>query len=146
MDTKIIKRLKERDAYFTVIWSGLKKAEKYDIKGSVPAEAGVFELYYMDGKKRLNLMYISRVWFGGLRSTIRQLTDPDLEFDPKWKDILNRFDCYYRYTLSTSSRDMQDVLFYFSEVLFPGAEKCLDSGRYDSIYLIEDSPENFDTV
>ncbi|MCK5198936.1 MAG: hypothetical protein KAR21_11325, partial [Spirochaetales bacterium] len=82
----------------------------------------------------------------GLRSTIRKLTDPELEFDPKWKEVLSRYDCYYRYTLSASSRDMEDVLFYFSEALFPGAGKCIPSGRYKDIYLIEESPENFNTV
>ena len=146
MNAKIIKRIKNRDAYFTVAWSSLTKAEKYEIKGSVPAEAGIFELYYMDESKRLSLMYISRVWFGGLRSTIRELTDPVLEFDPKWKDILTKYDCYFRYTLSSSSSDMKDVMFYFSEVLYPGSELCSDSGRYESIYLLENSPENFDTV
>ena len=146
MDKTIIKRVKDGDAYFTVLWSELEKAGKYKINASVPAESGIFELYYMDDSKRLNLMYIERVWFGGLRSTIRKLTDPELEFDPKWKEVLLRYDCYYRYTLSASSRDMEDVLFYFSEVLFPGSDRCTSSGRYTNVFLIEESPENFDTV
>ena len=146
MDKTITKRVKDGDAYFTVLWSELEKAGKYKINASVPAESGIFELYYMDDSKRLNLMYIERVWFGGLRSTIRKLTDPELEFDPKWKEVLLRYDCYYRYTLSASSRDMEDVLFYFSEVLFPGSDRCTSSGRYTNVFLIEESPENFDTV
>lgn len=146
METSIIKRIKDGDAYFEVWWSELKKAERYDINASVPAESGVFELYYMDDSKRLNLMYIERVWFGGLRSTIRKLTDPELEFDPKWKTVLSRYDCYYRYALSDSNKDMTDVLFYFSEVLFPGKNRCISSCRYRNIYLIEESPEKFDTV
>ncbi len=146
MKREITKRTKDNDAYYEIHWSGLKKAERYDIKASVPAESGVFQLYYKDDKKRLNLMYISRVWFGGLRSTIRKLTDPDLESDPKWKSILSQYDCYYRFSLSDSNKDMEDVLFYFSEVLFPGLDKCIDSNRYSNIYLIEVSPENFNTV
>ena len=146
MKTEILKRTKDNDAYFEIYWSELKKAEKYDINASVPAESGIFELFYKDDKKQLNLIYIERIWFGGLRSTIRKLTDPELESDPKWKDILSRFDCYYRYALSSLNRDMEDVLFYFSEVLFPGADKCRSSSRYNNIYLKEESPENFDTV
>ncbi|MCD6397561.1 MAG: hypothetical protein J7L71_08470 [Spirochaetaceae bacterium] len=146
MKTLITKKIKENNAYFSVQWSPLKKAERYDINASVPAESGVYQLYYMDKKKRLNLIYIERVWFGGLRSTIRKMTDPELEFDPKWKSVLNQFDCYYRYTLSSSSRDMEDVLFFFGEVLFPGAEKCSSSGRYKNIFLNEESPEKFETV
>lgn len=146
MKTIINKRIKDENVYFTVLWSELKKAEKYKINASVPSESGVFELYYMDDSKRLNLMYIERVWFGGLRSSIRKLTDPELEFDPKWKEILSRYDCYYRYALSSHSRDMEDVLFYFSEVLFPGSDRCTSSGRYLNIFLNEESPENFNTV
>jgi hypothetical protein len=146
MNTIILKKIKDNDAYYEVIWSKLKKAEKYDINASVPAESGIFELFYMDDKKRLNLMYISRVWFGGLRSTIRKLTDPDLEIDLKWKSILSKYDCYYRYSVSASNKDMEDVLFYFSEVLFPKLNKCSDSDRYEDIYLKEESPENFTTV
>lgn len=146
MKNEITKRTKENDAYFKINWSKLKKAERYDINASVPAESGVFQLYYKDDNKRLILMYISRIWFGGLRSTIRKLTDPDLESDPKWKNILSKYDCFYRYTLSNSNKDMEDVLFYFSEVLFPEAKKCIDSKRYENIYLIEESPEKFDTV
>ncbi len=146
MKSEIIKRTKDNDAYFEIYWSGFKKAERYDINASVPAESGIFQLYYKDENKRLHLMYISRVWFGGLRSTIRKLTDPDLEFDPKWKSVLSKYDCYYRYALSDSNKDMEDVLFYFSEVLFPGSKKCVDSNRYKDIYLIEESPEKFNTV
>jgi len=146
MKHEITKRIKDNDAYIEINWSKLKKSEKYDINASVPAESGIFQLYYKDTNKRLKLMYISRVWFGGLRSTIRKLTDPDLGFDPKWKSILSKYDCYYRYSLSSSNKDMEDILFYFSEVLFPGLNKCVDSRRYNSIFLIEKSPENFNTV
>ncbi len=146
METNIVKRVKDGDAYFEVRWSGLKKAQKYDINASVPAESGVFELYYMDDSKRLSLMYIERVWFGGLRSTIRKLTDPELVIDPNWKSVLTEYDCYYRYALSDSNKDMEDVLFYFSEVLFPKKNRCADSGRYRNIFLTEESPEKFDTV
>jgi len=146
MKNEIIKRLKDNDAYYEINWSKLKKAERYDINASVPAESGIFQLYYKDNKKRLNLMYISRVWFGGLRSTIRKLTDPELGFDQKWKSILSEYDCYYRFSLSNSNKDMEDILFYFSDVLFPGSNKCFDSNRYNNIYLIEESLEKINTV
>ena len=146
MKTKIIRRVKDGNAYFTVLWSKLKKAERYDINASVPAESGILELYYKDGKKRLKLVYISRVWFGGLRSTIRKITDPDLAEDPEWKSILSEYDCYYRYCLSDSNKDMVDVLFYFSKVLFPGKNKCSHSGRYLNIFLNEESSDGIDTV
>jgi hypothetical protein len=44
------KRVRGRDAYFTVSWSRLRKSEKYEIVRSVPSDAGIYELYYMDMK------------------------------------------------------------------------------------------------
>ncbi len=146
MDAYIIKRLKDKDAYYTILWSKLKKADKYKINASVPAVSWILEIYYKDNNKRFILIYLARVWFGGLRSTIRKLTDPELEIDPKWKHVLTEYDCYYRYVQAENSPDMQDIMFYFAEVLYPESNKHTASGRYEKIFLIEESPDMIDTV
>ncbi len=50
MDRKPVvkKEVRGRNVYFTVNWSRLKKGDKYEIVRSVPSDAGIFELYYMD--------------------------------------------------------------------------------------------------
>ena len=69
----IVKKLvKKKNAYFTVSWSRLKKSDKYDIIKSVPSEAGIYELYYMDEKEKLCLFYLGKSWYGGLRNELRE--------------------------------------------------------------------------
>ena len=72
----VTKQIKGNVAFFTLRWSPLQKVDKYVIINSVPAEAGIFELYYLDDKKKLVMMRVSRVWYGGLRSKLRSVTDP----------------------------------------------------------------------
>ena len=64
-------------------WSRLRKSDKYEIVKSVPSEAGIYELYYMDEKGKLCLFHVGKSWYGGLRNEIRLRTDVELETDPR---------------------------------------------------------------
>ena len=141
----LTKRTDSGDAYYTVRWSPLEKVEKYRIIKSVPAMAGIFELYFEDNYRKLIRFYVSKVWLGGLRSELRKLTDIELNEDAKWRDALSRT-CYYRYVLSESFTDLSDVLFYFSEKYFPGEHRAEDSGRYDQIFVEEIEPNKIVTI
>ena len=105
----------EGNAYFTVRWSPILKADRHQIIGSVPAVAGLFELYYQDKSGGLNLFHLGNAWYGGLRSWIRGATDPTVETDPGRRKILNDHPCYYRYCMSNSHPDIQDVLFFLGD-------------------------------
>ncbi len=142
----ITKRVRDDAAYFTVSWSPLKKADKYDIVRSVPSVGGVYELYYMDEKKKLNLAFFAHAWYGGLRSTIRKLIDAELAVDAKVREILENHDIYYRYSCTDSNQDMLDVIFFFESVCFPGSRHHEDSGRYAFIYVNEISADKLVTI
>ncbi len=127
------------DGYFTVHWSPLFKADKYDIHGSVPAVGGVAELYFKDREGRIQLFRVVRSWFGGLRAVIRQGTDPEMEKDSGMQSIVeeNKDRLYYRYSICENKDDMDDVLFFLYESLAPGRHQAEHSGRYERIYLTE---------
>lgn len=140
------KRINREDVYYTLFWSSLRKAEKYDIIGNVPALAGIYELYYMDHFKRLHMMCISRVWYGGLRSRLRHDTDPELVENENYRKILEKYDTYFRYTLTESMNDMLDVLHFFGKSYLPTQVSPDDSGRYRNIYLEEIAPDKMVTI
>ena len=50
----------KNDVYYTLTWTALTRADKYKITTAVPAIAGMYELYYMDTHKRLNLLRFFR--------------------------------------------------------------------------------------
>jgi hypothetical protein len=144
----IVKKLEDKRGavYFTIYWSPLRKSEKYEIIGSVPSEAGIYELYFMDFKGKLNLFSIGKSWYGGLRNELRLHTDPELEPDLERRATLEKHDCYYRYTLVGSNDDMSDILFFFARTYFPGSQKYRPSGRHENIYVKEISSDKIVTI
>lgn len=148
MDRKPVvqKQVRKRDAFFTVNWSRLSKGDKYEIVSSVPSEAGIYELYYMDEKEKLNLFHVGKSWYGGLRNEIRVRTDPELEGDPARRAILLDHDCWFRWSLLGNSDDMADVLFFFAQTYLPGTLSVHHSGRYGHIYVKEVDADRIVTI
>jgi len=50
---------KNGEAFYTLMWSPLTKADKYEVTLKVPAISGVYELYRMDDHKSLNLLSVT---------------------------------------------------------------------------------------
>jgi hypothetical protein len=137
------KRERNDSVYYTVSWSKLEKAEPHRISRSVPAVSGIYEIYYVDEKERFHLYEVSQAWYGGLRGQIREKTDPELEHDPRKREILDERDCYYRYTQVNSVDDILDILFFLFETYFPKMNRMKSSGRYRYIYVEEISRDKF---
>ena len=146
LEPLVVKQTNDGDVFFTITWSPFQKADKFIINASVPALAGIFELYYSDDKKKLNLICIQRVWYGGLRSRLRSATDPDLAEDPKRKELLSSHDCYFRYSLTNSSEDMADILFFFASVRPVASGTAKPSGRYGTVFVKEISQNRLVTL
>lgn len=134
----VSKSVKGDDAFYTVRWSPIVKADKYRIIGSVPAMGGVAELYYKDAGGKLNLYLLARSYYGGLRATLRVATDPETEKDERRRAVLvaHEGEIYYRYTLVESQDDMSDVMFFFMSTYAPKV-RFDHSGRYERIFLTE---------
>ncbi|MBN1413030.1 MAG: hypothetical protein JW969_19480 [Spirochaetales bacterium] len=144
--SRITKKIDRDSVYYVLYWSEMKKADKYEIITSVPAVAGIYELYYMDDRKKLNLFYVAKCWYGGLRHHIRMDTDAETEQDEKRKKIVDEHDCYYRYAVHQSLKDMEDILYFFARTYFPASNKVSSSGRYTNIFVKEISPNKIITV
>lgn len=134
----ILKSTKDADAFYTVRWSPICKADKYAIIGSVPAMGGIAELYYKDSRGKLNLYMLAKSYYGGLRATLRVATDPVTEKDERRHAVLVEHEgqIYYRYTLIESQDDMSDVMYFFMSTYAP-ALSFEHSGRYDNIFVQE---------
>ena len=141
-----VQKLVRKDSvYFTIRWSRLRKSDKYDIARSVPSEAGIFEMYYMDEKGKLCLFHVGKSWYGGLRSELRERTDAELERDAVRRALLEEHDCWYRWSLITNSDDMADILFFFAGRL-PQGKPVHHSGRYARIFVKEIDADRIVTI
>jgi len=140
------KMVEEQEAYYTVSWSRIAKVDKYQISGSVPAFSGIYEIYWMDEKGKLNYLSVAKTWYSGLRYALRTRTDPEMEQDPRRRKILDEHDCYYRYTAVSSTLDMDDLLFYFEQVHLPNRSAQRHSGRYLRIHVRQLSDDRIVTI
>ena len=148
MDRKPIvqKSVRAGSVYFTVSWSRLCKCDKYGIIRSVPSEAGIFEMYYKDDKGKLCLFHVGKSWYGGLRNELRMRSDAEMEKDAARKAILEDRDCWYRWSLLSSSDDMADILYFFAQTYLPGSTTVHSSGRYERIYVNETDADKIVTI
>lgn len=141
MDCGIIRQQRDRHAVFEVRWSALRSADRWTIAKTVPAMGGVFELYWMDERKKLRLLRIADGRYGGMRSEIRRFIDPELEEDQRIRGILENYKLYFRYALTDSAQDMADVVWFFRKTYFPEDPGVQHSGRFDRIALKESAPD-----
>lgn len=128
------------DVHYFVKWSPLATADRWEINAKVPPVAGIYEIYWMDGYKHLRMLALGQTHYGGLRSELRRLTDPDLTFDTKTRKILENEKIWYRYAPSNSPAAMADAIWYFMETYFPENPGVEHSGRYQNIYMNESAP------
>lgn len=141
MKPKISLEIKNDEAYYTLIWSPLTKADKYEVTLKVPSVSGIFELYSMDENKKLNLLSVTHAWYGGLRSQIRASIDPDATNDPVKIAVLEDAELYYRYSMSDSFPMLLDVVWFLHTTYFPNDVRVEHSGRYERMYLNEKAPD-----
>jgi hypothetical protein len=130
-DNKISKTVRHNQALYIVKWSPVIKADIYSITKHMPAMAGIIDLYFMDKSRVLNLLRREAVWYGGVRSRLRESIDPDLEIDDMiLKKLLTESELYFRFSLCDSLEDMGDVLSTMRRPPLPPQTEAKNSGRY----------------
>lgn len=146
MECNITKRIRGGDAYYTINWSPLEEINKYRIMSSVPSMSGIFELYYLDESKTLNIFCLSRAWYGGIRNTVREMCDPISLRYPEYRSFFSEHPVILRYALSDSFQDMADILYFFFSSGVLQTRESEASGRYGDIYVKEQSRDKLVTI
>jgi hypothetical protein len=141
MDYGITAREKGKDVFYFVNWSPLTQADRWTINAKVPSVAGIYEIYWMDDHRHLRMLFVGDTHYGGLRSEIRRLTDPELTEDPKTAKLLEDQEIWFRYAPVNSAAIMADVVWFFRKTYLPDNPGVDHSGRYRRIYMNESAPD-----
>jgi hypothetical protein len=141
MDYGISARERGKEVHYSIQWSPLSLADRWTINAKVPAVAGVYEIYWMDDHKHLRMLTVGDTHYGGLRSELRRLTDPELIDDEKAKKILEDEEIWFRYAPTNSAAIMADVVWFFRKTYFPENPGVAHSGRYERIFMNESAPD-----
>ena len=140
MEYGITLQEKGKIAHYFINWSPLDIAERWTINAKVPAIGGVYEIYWMDEHEHLRMLKVGSTSYGGLRSEIRRLTDPELVDDKNIRKILEEEEIYYRYAPTNSTDIMADVVWFFRSTYFPENPGVEHSGRFEIMYMNESEP------
>ena len=119
----IAKRVHDDAVHFDVHWSPLSLVDRYEIAASVPAVAGVYELY-AELASRLHKFAVEGAWYGGLRAAIRAGTDGDVATDPERRALLAHWRCRYRFCAVDTRDDLFDLFIDLDTVSFKIAENA----------------------
>jgi hypothetical protein len=142
MEYGISAREQGRDGvHYFVRWSPLSVADRWTINARVPSVAGVYEIYRMDERRHLRMLAVGDTHYGGLRTELRRLTDPELAGNPRMARILDEDEIWFRYAPTNSPAAMADVVWFFRATYFPENPGTAHSGRYRKIYLQESAPD-----
>jgi hypothetical protein len=131
---------KNEEIHYFIKWSPLSLADRWTINAKVPSVAGVYEIYWMDDHEHLRMLSVGRTHYGGLRSELRRLTDPELTDDKTAKKTLEDEEVWFRYAPCNSAPMMADVIWFFRKTYFPENPGVEHSGRFEKIYMNESAP------
>ncbi|MCL1814271.1 MAG: hypothetical protein FWG27_00395 [Treponema sp.] len=140
-DYGILCKEKGKEIHYFIKWSPLSKADRWTINAKVPSVAGIYEIYWMDDRKHLRMLSVGRTHYGGLRSELRRLTDPELHQDPETRKKLEEEEIWFRYAPSNSAPMMADVIWFFMATYFPEKPGIEHSGRFEKIFMNESEPD-----
>ena len=108
------------------------------VNGRVPSLPGIYEIYRDNDAREPELVGRSRAYYGGLRNTLRGLIDTISPYPLNGELLDLRAAHFVRYAIIDSSDDMDDILFFYA-ARSGGEDERDDSGRYEMIYLNEES-------
>jgi hypothetical protein len=140
MEYGITFRVQDKVVHYFVTWSPLILADRWTINAKVPSVGGIYEIYWMDERNHLRMLMVGDTHYGGLRTELRRLTDPELIDEPRVKKILEDEQIWFRYAPSNSAAVMADVVWFFRKTYFPENPDFEHSGRYEKIYMNESAP------
>jgi hypothetical protein len=131
---------KGKDIHYFIKWSPLAIADRWTINAKVPSVAGIYEIYWMDDHEHLRMLTVGRTHYGGLRTEIRRLTDPELINDASAKKTLEEKEIWFRFAPCNSAMMMADILWFFCKTYFPENPGVEHSGRFEKIFMNESAP------
>jgi hypothetical protein len=141
MDYGINAQERGKKVYYFISWSPLTKADRWTINARVPSVGGVYEIYWMDETQHLRMLSVGDTHFGGLRTELRRLTDPELTLDRRARQILEDKEIWFRYAPTHSAAIMADVVWFFRRTYLPENPGVAHSGRYEEIFIKESEPD-----
>ncbi len=140
-ETSYNKNVYKGDAYYVVRWSKYLKYNKYEVLKKIPKMPGIYVVFFKNEANRLVPFFLSYSWVNSIMYELNFILNQEADDDMKIKLILEKKDCYYKYVIIESYKDMLDVYEYLQtfyrsrDTYFIKKELEINSGRYNNIFV-----------
>lgn len=92
-------------------WSPYYKMDRFVINNHIPAEGGIYQVFYKH-LNHLEELVTAQAYYGGLRGTLREMMDPLSPRTFPHKDRIIEGPCFCRFVISPSKEIQDRVLEY----------------------------------
>ena len=99
---------------YTVKWSPWGSMDRWVINRIVPSEAGLFQLWVVEGRG-LVLSITEPTYYGGLRNSLREVIDDLAPSGNRLRGVINNRECWFRFSISPVRDYLENVKTWFNE-------------------------------
>jgi hypothetical protein len=99
---------------YTVKWSPWGSMDRWIINRIVPSEAGLFQLWALDGRG-LVLLTTEPTYYGGLRNSLREAIDDLAPSCNRLRKIINDRECWFRFSISSVREYLENLKTWYSQ-------------------------------
>lgn len=103
---------REETAEFTLRWSPWGAMDKWVINRITPSEAGLFQLWVTEGRG-LVLLTTRSAFYGGLRSTLREIIDELAPPGRPMRNLIAERECWFRFSTTPIHSHLQKLEAWF---------------------------------
>ncbi len=88
--------------------------DRWVINRLVPSEAGMLQLWVMEGRS-MELLVTEPTYYGGLRNTLREVIDELAPSGNRLRKLIDGRECWFRFSLCPVKEYLQDLKKWFGE-------------------------------
>lgn len=99
---------------YTIRWSPWGSMDRWVINRLVPSEAGIFQLWTMEGRGLL-LLITEPTYYGGVRNSLREIIDDMAPSGERLRNLIKERECWFRFSITPIREHLENLKTWFGE-------------------------------
>lgn len=110
----IQREIRDEVLNYTVKWSPWGAMDRWVINRIVPSEAGLFQLWVMEGRG-LVLLTTEPTYYGGLRNSLREVIDDLAPSGNRLRGLISDRECWFRFSITPVREYLENMKTWFNQ-------------------------------
>lgn len=110
----IQREIRDEVLNYTIKWSPWGTMDRWVINRIVPSEAGLFQLWVVDGRG-LVLLTTEPSYYGGLRNGLREVIDDLAPSGTRLRGVIDNRECWFRFSITPVREYLENLKVWFNQ-------------------------------